>query len=200
MKVRALAPILALALAGCQAAPDESSASTTVTGVPAAAATPATSSTAATTATAGALAHADGYGHMRFGMDESAFRHAWQGDLTGAVDAAGGCSYLRPTWVKQPRAFGFMFERGRFVRYDVGTAREVAPGGGRVGMNVAQIRARYGDAVQVMPHKYTAGASYLRIVPPQGQGVLVFETDAEGKVVRWRVGLAPQIDYVEGCG
>ncbi|TQC57293.1 lectin, partial [Pantoea dispersa] len=31
-------------------------------------------------------------------------------------------------------------------------------------------------------------------------GVLVFETDAAGKVVAWRVGLPPQVDYVEGCG
>ena len=30
----------------------------------------------------------------------------------------------------------------------------------------------------------------------------VFETDGRGddaKVVAWRVGLAPQVDYVEGC-
>lgn len=146
------------------------------------------------------MARVDGYGHMRFGMDESAFRQAWQGDLTGAVDPGGGCSYLRPVWVKQPRQFGFMFEQGRFVRYDVGTAKEVAPGGGRVGMDVAQIRALYGDAVQVMPHKYTAGASNLRVVPERGKAVLVFETAADGKVVRWRAGLPPQIDYVEGCG
>lgn len=192
MKLRVL--ILTLALAGCQATPDNSS-------VPAAASSaPAAPTPASSASTAAAMARVDGYGHMRFGMDESAFRQAWQGDLAGSVDTSGGCSYLRPVWVKQPRDFGFMFEQGRFVRYDVGTAKEAAPGGGRVGMDVAQIRARYGDAVKVMPHKYTAGASYLRIVPPQGQGVLVFETDAEGRVVRWRVGLTPPIDYVEGCG
>ena len=44
------------------------------------------------------------------------------------------------------------------------------------------------------------GASYLRVPLPDGQGALVFETDAEGKVVRWRAGLPPQIDYLEGCG
>jgi len=28
---------------------------------------------------------------------------------------------------------------------------------------------------------------------------LLFETDAAGKITRWRVGVPPQIDYVEGC-
>jgi hypothetical protein len=149
---------------------------------------------------AAGMARFDGYGDLRFGMDEAAFRRAWQGDLAGAVDAAGGCSYLRPVWVKQPRDFGFLFEHGRFARYDVGTAKEAAPGGARVGMDIAQVRARYGDRMQVQPHKYEAGASYLRVSAPDGSGVLVLETDAQGKVVRWRVGVPPQIDYVEGCG
>jgi hypothetical protein len=142
----------------------------------------------------------DGYGDMRFGMDEAAFRRAWQGDLAGTVDAAGGCSVLRPVWVKQPRDFGFLFEQGHFARYDVGTAKEAAPGGGKVGMDVAGIRARYGDRVQATPHKYVAGAQYLRVAAPDGKSALVFETDATGKVTRWRVGVPPQIDYVEGCG
>ena len=28
---------------------------------------------------------------------------------------------------------------------------------------------------------------------------LVFEVDAAGKVTSWRVGLSPQVEYVEGC-
>ena len=28
---------------------------------------------------------------------------------------------------------------------------------------------------------------------------VIFETDAEGTVTEWRVGLPPQVDYVEGC-
>jgi hypothetical protein len=44
------------------------------------------------------------------------------------------------------------------------------------------------------------GGHYLSIA---ASGVapskLVFETDAAGKVTAWRVGLTPQVDYVEGC-
>jgi hypothetical protein len=160
----------------------------------------ATTTSPASDRNAGGLARYDGYGDMRFGMDEAAFRKAWQGDLGGQVDPAGGCSYLRPVWVKQPRDFGFLFEQGRFARYDVGSATEVAPGGGRVGMDVAQIRALYGDAVKATPGKYEAAAQLLRVAAPGGPGALVFETDATGKVTRWRAGLPPAIDYVEGCG
>lgn len=174
-------------LASCEATPPPAS--------PAAADT----SSAASAAAAVTAARYDGYGDMRFGMDEQAFRHAWQGELQGTPPKDGGCYYFTPKWVKSAADFGFMFEQGRFVRYDVGTAKETAPGGGKVGMDAAQIRALYGDRIQQQPHKYEQGASYLRIAG-NGQGVLLFEADAAGKITRWRMGVPPQIDYVEGCG
>jgi hypothetical protein len=139
-----------------------------------------------------------GYGATRFGMDEATFRDAWQADLNGAVDLAGTCSLLQPMWNKQLADFDFMFEHGHFVRYDVGTPKEIAPGGGKVGMNMAQIRALYGPHLQMLPHKYQMNAHYLRIEDGKGD-VLLFETDADGKVIRWRVGVPPQIDYEDGC-
>ncbi|MHB1059033.1 MAG: lectin [Rhodanobacter sp.] len=193
MKCRWLAVAAAVVLAGCsgadQPAPPAPVASSAIKPVPAA------------TVAADALARYDGYGDMRFGMDEAAFDRAWGGELKGAPPSPGSsCRYKLPKWAKTPRDFAFMFEDGRFVRYDVGTAKEAAPGGGKVGMDEARIRAMYGARVQAQPHKYVAGAKYLRIAAPEGSGVLVFETDARGKVARWRVGVPPQVDYVEGCG
>lgn len=147
------------------------------------------------------LARYDGYGDMRFGMGDAAFARAWAGDLKATTPAAGSsCIYKRPLWVKAPADFAFMFEGGRFARYDVGTMKEIAPGGGKVGMSEAQIRSLYGERVIQQPHKYVAGAKYLRVAAPRGNAMLVFETDTAGKVTRWRVGVPPQIDYVEGCG
>lgn len=146
------------------------------------------------------MARYDGYGDMRFGMDEAAFGKAWGGELNGAPQPGSSCFSKTPKWVKHPVDFAFMFEGGRFVRYDVGTAKEAAPGGGKVGMDEARIRALYGARVKEIPHKYVVGASYLRIAAPQGEGALVFETDVQGKVTRWRVGVPPQVDYIEGCG
>ena len=139
-----------------------------------------------------------GYGLTRFGMNEDAFRAAWRADLKGAVDPGGDCSLLQPAWDNAQGDFDFMFEHGRFVRYDVGTPKEVAPGGGRVGMSVAQIRALYGAGLQVQPHKYQQNEQYLRIADGKGD-VLIFETDTSGKVRRWRAGIPPQIDNEDGC-
>ncbi|HEX5306946.1 MAG TPA: lectin [Dyella sp.] len=210
MKVAALIGLLAVILAGCSAPSGEGAdkAQPPTASAPA----PSTSAAAAPVVarssdrpsadspSSDGLARYDGYGDMRFGMDEAAFRKAWQGELAGQLDAAGGCSVLRPAWAKAPGDPRFLFEQGRFARYDIGTAREPAPGGGAVGMDVAQIRALYGEALQVAPHKYEAGASTLRVVAPDGRAALVFETDASGKLTRWRAGLPPQVDYVEGCG
>ncbi|HUH54507.1 MAG TPA: lectin [Rhodanobacter sp.] len=141
----------------------------------------------------------DGYGDVRFGMDEAAFAEAWRGELKGAPSPGSSCFHKTPKGVTPPADVAFMFEGGRFVRYDVGTVKETAPGGGKVGMDEARIRALYAH-VDAQPHKYVSGASYLRIAAPHGDEVLVFETDAQGKITRWRVGVPPQIDYVEGCG
>ena len=141
-----------------------------------------------------------GYGDMKLGSTTEEAKIAWAGELNGKPGEAGGCYYLSPKWVKMPSDFAFMFEGDKFVRYDVGTDKEVAPGGGKVGMSVEQLNKLYGDALQSTPHKYVQGGHYLSIA---ASGVapskLVFETDAAGKVSAWRVGLSPQVDYVEGC-
>jgi hypothetical protein len=146
------------------------------------------------------MARYDGYGDLRFGMDEATFAKAWQGDLKRLGPPGEACFYQTPRWAKTPSDFAFMFEGGRFVRYDVGTASETAPGGGEVGMDAARIHVLYGARVSELPHKYVPGAKVLRVTAPQGAGVLVFETDAQGRVTHWRAGMPPQVDYVEGCG
>ncbi|MEO8367115.1 MAG: lectin [Pseudoxanthomonas sp.] len=141
-----------------------------------------------------------GYGDMKFGSTVEEAKTAWAGELNGTPGEAGGCYYLTPKWVKKPSDFSFMIEGDKFVRYDVGTDKEAAPGGGKVGMSVDQLHKLYGESLQSTPHKYVQGGQYLSIV---ASGVapskLVFETDAAGKVSAWRVGLSPQVDYVEGC-
>jgi len=161
---------------------------------------PAIRPVSATVADANALAHYDGYGDTRFGMDERSFDKAWGGELKGAPERDSTCFYKTPKWVTLSADFAFMFEDGRFVRYDVGTAKEAAPGGGKVGMDAKRISALYGAGVQIQPHKYVDVAEYLRVEAPHGKSMLVFETDPQGKVTRWHVGVPPQVDYVEGCG
>ena len=92
-----------------------------------------------------------------------------------------------------------MIEDGRFVRVDVDDPAATAPGGGRIGMAGPEIAALYPGRVESRPHKYVEGASYLRVTREGSDAVLLFETDADGVVQEWRIGLPPQLDYVEGC-
>ncbi|HET7313383.1 hypothetical protein [Salinisphaera sp.] len=181
-----------LALGACGASPPGSAPDT--------AASTAAPASMMTTAQAPTMARYDGYGDMRFGMDEASFRAAWKGQLQGQLQGQDSrvCFYLWPKSVKVPADFAFMFEHGEFVRYDVATTKQTAPGGGKVGMSAARIHALYPDVTE-QPHKYETGGKYLRVENPDGTGVLVFEVGANGKVSRWRAGVQPQVDYVEGC-
>lgn len=148
------------------------------------------------------LARYDGYGDMRFGMTEVDARAAWGGDLNGDASgaAADECHYLTPISSPVPSHFAFMFDGGKFVRYDVGNDKEVAPGGGRRGMSADQIRSLYAGRVEESAHKYVEGGKYLKVAANDGSaGKLVFATDAAGKVTEWHAGIEPQVDYIEGC-
>jgi hypothetical protein len=133
-------------------------------------------------------------GGVRFGMDRDEVEQALGRPLVG--DSAAGCHVLRA----EGDRVSYLFEEGRLRRIDVTSPAADVEGGGRIGMTADEIRARYPDLVE-QPHKYVEGALTLGASgPADGDGKLVFETDAAGRVVGARAGLAPQVDYVEGCG
>ena len=142
-----------------------------------------------------------GYGDMKVGSTLEQAKTAWAGELQESKPAEGStCHYLMPKWVSKASEFGFMVEEGKFVRYDVGTDKEIAPGGGKVGMVVEQLMLLYGGSLQSAPDKYVEGGKVLTIAAPDGSPAkLVFQVDGVGSVTGWRVGLPPQVDYVEGC-
>jgi hypothetical protein len=138
-----------------------------------------------------------GFGPAKFGATPEEVRMAWGKEMRGAADEPGGCYYLQPE--PQGGPVSFMIEGDRFVRVDVDAPAIIAPGGGAVGMTIAQVRARY-PGMEEMPHKYEENARYLRVTDPAGgTNLLVFETDGSGTVTGWRIGTAPQVEYVEGC-
>ncbi len=192
-------------LSACQRDPAAAPATepqTTATATPMAEAPAPTPAADDTAAPAGPVSQASflGYGDMKLGSTVEEARAAWGGELNGAPMEGTTCHYLWPKWITRPADFAFMMEDGRFVRYDVGTDKETAPGGGKVGMSVEELQKLYGGALKGAPHKYTQGGQYLSMdagdVAPTR---LVFEVDAAGNVTSWRVGLSPQVEYVEGC-
>lgn len=138
-----------------------------------------------------------GFGPAKFGATQEEVRMAWGKDMSGKADEPGGCYYLQP--VPQGGPVSFMIEGDHFVRVDVDSQTVTAPGGGQIGMTIAEIRSRY-PSMEELPHKYDETGKYLRVRDPAGgKAVLVFETDGSGKVTHWRIGTPPQVDYVEGC-
>ena len=141
-----------------------------------------------------------GFGPAHWGASEEQVRQAWGKDLDASPGEPGGCHYLFPL----PRSgtgfrLAFMIEAGRFGRLDVRAPDIAAPGGGRVGMDKAALHRLYPTASE-QPHKYVEGGLNLRVADPAGgQGAVVFELDPAGKATAWRVGVPPQVDYVEGC-
>jgi hypothetical protein len=143
-----------------------------------------------------------GFGPAHFGASDEQVRMAWGADLGDEKPAEpGGCYYLLPqARTANGYRVGFMIEQDRFARVDVDAIDIEAPGGGKVGMSTRDIDRLYAGRVSKQPHKYIDGGQYLRVVDAAaGPGVLLFETDAKGVVSSWRIGVPPQIDYVEGC-
>ncbi|HSD16202.1 MAG TPA: lectin [Thermomonas sp.] len=144
-----------------------------------------------------------GFGPANFGATAEEVRMAWGGDLGDARPSEpGGCYYLIPQPVgADGYRTAFMIEGDKFARIDVRRDDVAAPGGGKVGMTRAQVAALY-TRIEEQPHKYTHG-QYLRVKDAAGgNGVLVFEADGKGddaRVTAWRIGVPPQVDYVEGC-
>ena len=142
-----------------------------------------------------------GFGPAAFGANDEAVRQAWGGDLgDGQPSEPGGCYYLIPQPVGTAGyRTAFMVEGDRFARIDVRDASVTAPGGAKVGMTADDVRALY-PKVEAQPHKYDPAGQVLRVADPAGgKGVLVLELDKDGRVDEWRVGVPPQVDYVEGC-
>lgn len=147
----------------------------------------------------------DGFGSLDFGLSADEAREDWNGnplESAGPVDDPMACHQLVPAGQANPGELSFMFEDDLFVRYSVGTDAFTAPGGGRVGMDQAALEGLYGKGLESMRHKYIEGGTMLMSQEDGGSlpSRLAFELDAEGRVVAWRVGLAPQVGYVEGCG
>lgn len=200
--------LLALALSACTAerTPDAEApvaAQPAATDAPASPEAPQATSPEAVAIPASGDARMDGYGALDFGMTAEEAKAAWtDGALEGAAPAEGStCLHLAPAGQPTPAHLAFMFEDDLLVRYSSEADDIAAPGGGKRGMDEAALQALYGNALQSSPHKYVEGGKVLSTAPDGGllPSKLVFELDAAGKVSEWRVGMPPQVDYVEGC-
>ena len=153
---------------------------------------------------------ADGYGPLRIGMSRAQVVAAMGEDRN--PDAVGGpepesCDQFSPA--RAPEGLLVMIEDGRLTRIDlVRNARTATDKGLRLGATAAAVRAAYGSALVVEPHKYVdAPAQYLTAwttappaaatATPNARGIR-YEVGQDGTVEAILAG-GPSIQYVEGC-
>jgi hypothetical protein len=148
---------------------------------------------------------ADGLGSVRIGMTPAEAEAA----LGAAIEPRGkgdaACWMTRRADGARSDVF-YMVENGRITRIDVarlpGAASPMEPILSDKGIGIAAtedaVKAAYGDALIVQPHKYDATGHYLIVESADKKSALLFET-AAGAVVTFRAGLHPSVDYVEAC-
>lgn len=99
-----------------------------------------------------------------------------------------------------PGGVRVMVEQGKVARVEVFEGSVQTAKGARIGDTEERIKRLYPNQVTVMPHKYTDG-HYLAVVPTATADSayrIIFETDGR-RVLRYRAGTRPQVEYVEGC-
>lgn len=148
-----------------------------------------------------------GFGPAKFGSSEEAVRMSWGRPLVAIEPADGStCYYLNRNPLPQGhRGIAFMMDHDKFVRYDVDDTTQVAPGNIVVGDTLEKVLEAHAGHVENQAHKYIEGGHILIVTPIRSPGVknnarLIFETDANNIIKSWRIGVAPQVYYVEGCG
>ena len=141
-----------------------------------------------------------GIGPLRIGMTHGEVE-AVLGALVPTSRDGGWrqCAYVAPAGL--PPGVRLMVEGGTVARVDVDSGRVATVAGARIGDSEAQVKELYSPRVRAAPLKYGSGHT-LTVMPAGAVDSslrIVFETDGR-RVVRYRAGRVPPVEYVEGCG
>ena len=139
-----------------------------------------------------------GIGAMRAGMTVGEASQALGVQLT-APDSGAPCTQIRLD-AASPTVLLMVLDQ-RIVRVDVTDTSVATDRGARVGNTEARIAELYTNQLRTKPHKYTDG-HYLVVTPTASADSLyrlIFETNGQ-QVTRYRAGLRPAVEWVEGCG
>lgn len=136
------------------------------------------------------------FGPLRLGQPVGAVASVI-GDTARPADES--CGYVAPP--SFPDSVSVMIVNDTAMRVDVRSATVRTAEGAGIGDSEQRIQELYRGRVQVQPHKYTDGR-YLIVTPATGADSafrIVFETDG-ARVVLYRAGRRPAVEWVEGCG
>lgn len=141
-----------------------------------------------------------GAGKLRIGMTLRDAAKVLRVATPDTSNADRACAYLALDSV--PRGLRLMWVDGHLARIEVGDATLPTERGARVGDTQERIDSLYRGLVTVTSHKYDPRARYLIVkstVAADSGLRIVFETDSSQRVVRYRAGREPEVEWVEGC-
>ncbi|MEP0873011.1 hypothetical protein NDA01_24795 [Trichocoleus desertorum AS-A10] len=151
--------------------------------------------------TEGSRVATNGMGPVLVGMTvREASRNAGV-ELISTYTNPNGCAFFRPRYGLTD--VSFMATANRIARVDVRNPKVKTLRGAKVGDSEEKIKSLYAGQIQVKLHPYTGsrGGRYLIFVPKDREDQnfrIIFETSS-GKVVQYRAGKLPEVDYIEGC-
>jgi hypothetical protein len=155
---------------------------------------------------------AEGFEPLRIGMSRAEVVKALGEDSD--PNAVGGpdpesCDQFRPS--RAPEGLLVMIEAGRLTSISLVDGSKVETDRGlRVGSTAAAVRAAYGAALRIGPHKYEAApAEYLTVWAKDGPRGDAYVTSTIARGIRYEIGGigvvqsihagGPSLQYVEGC-
>ena len=138
----------------------------------------------------------NGIGNLRVGMTAAEAKAVVPAFSVAPSRDTTACTYSRTDGL--PPGVMVMLEGGKIVRVEVRRGTIATSTGARVGDSEDKIKTLYPGQVSSTPHKYTQGGHYLTVTPPSSTDRIIFETDGK-RVVNYRAGQRPQVEYVEGC-
>jgi hypothetical protein len=142
----------------------------------------------------------NGIGPVQVGMTIAEAEAKSGRRFVAEVPGRGGCGYAV---AKGLSGVNFMVINGVIERVDISNPKVMTLSGAKIGDSDARIKTVYPDQIKTESHPYTgrSGGKYL-IFQPQDRADrnyrVIFET-TNGKVVRFRAGRLPAVDYIEGC-
>lgn len=141
-----------------------------------------------------------GLGPIRIGMDLDDLRAA--GLTPVPIDNAGNgeCQYYRIQDYGEP--IGIMVIDDQVLRVDVWPGSLTSTRSGiRIGSTEGDLVRVYGQRLEATANPSTLGKTVVFTPEDPGEDIyrLVFETDAQGRVIEFRSGQFPSVTWAEGC-
>lgn len=142
-----------------------------------------------------------GVGPLRIGMTlEEATNALGLPLIPLGRNLSGECAHYQADTKAQ--TLGVMVVDNRVIRVDVWPGSTLPTvSGAKIGSSETEIMDLYPGQIEVKPNPYTQG-KFLTLIPNDPELSLyrlVFETDAEDKVIQYRTGQFPAVTWPDGC-